>query len=184
MSPSIVIPKKIAVVSVGLPGVGKSTILKALNQKIANSVILDKDTISLSLLQGYSYASDYYNKYVKIQSYELLLTLAKDNLKSDRVVFLDGFFGDKLRWPLVSSFFSSEDFELKVLFFYCSFHVNKNRIEERRDPRDEEKINNFNEYYANVFPAHQKELEKVAHLPINTEQPISNNIDEILRYLS
>lgn len=128
----IVIPRKIALISAGLPGVGKSTLLKALSQHISNSIFLDKDTINACLLQGNAYASDYYKCYVKNQSYDLLFALAKDNLaQGDRVIFLDGFFGDKLSSPLVSAFTHSENYETKIIFFYCSPEVNLQRIIKR-----------------------------------------------------
>ena len=46
------IEKKIAVISSGLPRVGKSTLLKELSRRISNSVYLDKDTVPPALLLG------------------------------------------------------------------------------------------------------------------------------------
>lgn len=181
---AIFIPKKIAVISVGLPGVGKSTLLKVITQKISNSSILDKDTICQSLLRGHAYNSSYYKKYVKEQSYELLFSLAKDNLTTQKIVFLDGFFGDKLRTPLVSSFLKIRDFEIKIIFFFCSMSVNRSRLIERGNPRDHEKLLEFEKYYTTVLQAHQEELKNFPYQSIDTEQDTSINVSKILQYLS
>lgn len=127
---------------------------------------------------------EYYNKYVKNQSYEVMLALAKDNLcLTNHLIILDGFFGDKLSSPLISTFMKNRGFETKVIYFCCSLDVNKQRIMTRDDPRDHNKFANFEEYYQKTMAIHDKELASVPHILINTEDPLERNLDLILGYL-
>lgn len=185
--PTKVIDKKILVISTGLAGVGKTTHLKALSAEIANSVYLDKDVINLALLQGQEYFSDHYNRYVRMQSYEVMLQLAKDNLKQNKVVILDGYFGDKLSLPLFKDYLSSLDFTTKILYFHCSGDKQLERLQQRGDKRDKEKLEQgkFKPYRQKEINRHLAELIERQHITINTEntQDLKKNIETIQQYL-
>src|SRR3989344_2616186 len=167
------IEKKVAVISSGLPGVGKSTLLKELSKRISNSIYLDKDTVAPALLTGQkdsSYFSDYYYKYVRNQTYEAMFAIAEDNCKNGyHVVLIDGFLGDKLSSHLVQNFLQSPYSEKRVVYFYCSQEVNKERIIVRGEIRDRQKLIDFSEYYRKTLAIHEKELEGFSYLSINTE---------------
>lgn len=180
------VEKRIAVVSTGLPGVGKSTILKELNRQMLGSIYLDKDVINEILLQGNEYFSEYYKKFVKNQSYELMFALAEDNLKNSSMctVILDGMFGDKLSSPIVKPFIDSPNFTVKVIYFYCSPELNRQRLLDRADARDNDKLNDFENYYRQTIAIHQRELSNVSYLSINTESDVNENIKLIIEYLN
>jgi|GEM_PF-4763397 len=182
---SVSLEKKTAVVGTGLPGVGKSTLLRALSGRVEGSVYLDKDVINQTLLRGNAYSSEYYKKHVKNQSYELMFSIAGDNLKNSTcTVILDGMFGDKLSSPMVKPFLESSDFAVKVIYFYCSPELNQKRLENRGYARDDEKLKDFQNYYHQTVDVHQKELSNVSHLSIDTENDLEENLKLIIEYLA
>ena len=92
--------KKLLVLSVGLAGVGKSSILRQVSKMLPGCLYLDKDVINQALMKGQcgGYFSEYYNKYVRRQTYEVMFGIAEDALGGGlcEVAVLDGQFGDKL----------------------------------------------------------------------------------------
>lgn len=183
-SDSHVISKKVILISTGLAGTGKTTLLKQLNQKIENSVYLDKDVINQSLLQGRPYFSDYYNQYVRDQSYQLLLDLARLNLENgNKVVILDGYFGNKLDKEPFISFLQDSLYEVKILYCECPFEINKNRLIARGDVRDKDKLSTYETYYPKEIEAHHKTLDALPHLTLHTELDSDENLEKLIDYL-
>jgi predicted kinase len=93
------LPRKLLLLSAGLAGVGKSTVLRLLSNRLGSGcVYLDKDTINQALLGGQPYFSEYYKQHVQQQTYAVMFGIAADNLAARQqcVVLLDGQFGDKL----------------------------------------------------------------------------------------
>lgn len=91
--------RRLLLLSAGLAGVGKSTVLKLLCSRLgSNSMYVDKDTINQALLQGNPYFSDYYKQHVQQQTYAVMFSIAADNLtiRENCTMILDGQFGDKL----------------------------------------------------------------------------------------
>jgi hypothetical protein len=85
--------------SAGLAGVGKSTVLRLLSSRLGtHCVYLDKDTINQALLGGQPYFSEYYKQHVQQPTYAVMFGIAADNLAARQQceVLLDGQFGDKL----------------------------------------------------------------------------------------
>jgi hypothetical protein len=92
--------RKLLVLSVGLAGVGKSSILRQVAKMLPGCSYLDKDVINQALLIGQpeGYFSEYYDKHVRRQTYEVMFGVAEDALRGGlcEVALLDGQFGDKL----------------------------------------------------------------------------------------
>ena len=58
-----------------------------------------------------------------------MFAIAEDNCKNGyHIVLLDGFLGDKISSPMVQKFLRSPYSEKKIIYFYCSQEVNKERI--------------------------------------------------------
>ena len=181
----LVLKKKVAIIGSGIAGAGKSTLFKALRARLANCYYLDKDVIDRALLKEHPYFSEYYFDNVKFQSYDVILALAEESLSNGPdAVILDGYFGDKLSLFFMEKFLHAKDFETKVIYFYCSFKVNKERLIHRGEPRDQEKIENFDEHYQKMEAIHLREIERVPHLAINTEEDAEKNLAKILHYLA
>ncbi len=181
------INKKILIISAGLAGTGKTAHLKYLSRKVSNSVYLGKDIISSILLQGKPYFSDYYNQYVKMQSYEVMLALARDNLERDTLVILDGSFGDKLTSGLLKNYLNSQDFVTKVIYFHCSGNKQLDRLRSRGDGRDSDKLQEgkFIQYRQEHIKNHLVNLAKTSHLMVDTErdEDLEKNIEMICKFL-
>jgi predicted kinase len=152
---------------------------------LATVFFLDKDVVNLVLLQGKPYFSEYYNTYVKNQTYQVLLDLAKLNTQeNNRVVILDGYFGDKLNKEPFVSFLKSNDFEVKIIYFECPFQINKQRLVTRGEGRDKAKLEAFESFYLDNTSLHYKELSTLPHLSIHTEMDIDDNVEKIINDLS
>ena len=181
------IDKKVVVISSGLPGVGKTTLLRELNKRIANSVYLDKDVIANPFIVGLEetfYQSAHYHSYVKTQLYTAMLRLAEDNLREgSRVVLLDGYFGNKLSSSPFKEFLHSPGSSKKVIHFYCSQAVNEARLRSRGAVRDLAKFADHRRYFNIESDAHAEELKKHLHLQINTESDMEANIVRMLEYI-
>lgn len=187
------IHKKILLISCGLAGTGKSTHLNLLKTRISNAVHIDKDTISDALMpEGVDLSSPAY-KAVKDKVYDTMLKLADLNLKENRVVILEGYFGNKLTSPLLKNYLNSPHFETKIVYFYCSGPKQKARLEARaaQDPiaklRDKDKLDpgKFDIYRNDHLNQHNRELSQVPHLVVDTENDadLEKNIDKIIDYL-
>jgi hypothetical protein len=75
------LPSKLLLLSAGLAGVGKSTVLRALCNRLGGScVYLDKDAINQALLGDQPYFSEYYKLHVQQQTYAVMFGIAADNL--------------------------------------------------------------------------------------------------------
>jgi predicted kinase len=184
------IKQKVLLIGSGLSGVGKTTILKQLNSKLLNSCYFSKNLLNDTLLQEKKelpdrYNRDYYKKYVAKQSYDIMLDLAIDNLKdSNRVVILDGYFGDKIGNPMFKKLFDLENVNVKIIYFQCSFEIEKSRLRKRDELRDREKLLVFDQYHQEHLKSHNDTLSNFECLIINTEEDMDENIDKIITYIS
>ncbi|NGX63954.1 MAG: hypothetical protein KR126chlam6_01377 [Candidatus Anoxychlamydiales bacterium] len=184
------IKQKVLLISAGLSGIGKTTILKKLNSKLLNSFYISKNLLNESLLQEKTelpdrYNMDYYKTYVAKQSYDIMIDLAIDNLKDiNRVVILDGYFGDKIGKAMFKKLFHLEDVNVKIIFFQCSAETEMKRLAKRDEQRDREKLLNFDVYYNEHIKSHYDTLNNFEYLIVNTEEDIDENINKIIAYIS
>lgn len=187
------IHKKVLLISCGLAGTGKSTHLNLLKTRISNAVHIDKDTISDALMpEGVDLSSPAY-KAIKDKVYDTMLKLADLNLAENRLVILEGYFGNKLTSPLLKNYLNSPNFETKIIYFYCSAAKQKARLEARAalDPiaklRDKDKLDpgKFDAYRRDHINQHNRELAQVPHLVVDTENDadLEHNIHKIVDYI-
>lgn len=139
------VPQRVLLLGSGLAGVGKSTALKHLHSRVANSVYVDKDTINKALLgPDNPYFGDYYSRHVRVQTYDVMFAVAADILAADspKLVLMDGQFGDKLDHDYIQApvdELSGRGVLVKVVYFQCGAAAQKQRLHQRGEPRDEDK---------------------------------------------
>ena len=109
----------------GLPGVGKSTLAKALAQAIHNTAYFRIDTIEYYLKKEYP-------QELTKQGYEIAFYQAKENLKLSKSVIIDccnPVLESRELWNKLSQVNSTKVINIKVI---CSDkQVHKNRVEIR-----------------------------------------------------
>ncbi|HLB41398.1 MAG TPA: AAA family ATPase [Gammaproteobacteria bacterium] len=178
----------VLVLLVGLPGTGKTTYCRALARRTPNGIYLEKDVFCDVLLDGKEYFGKYYNEFVKPKSYQLLLALARQNLKLNKIVFPDSYFGDKLTGDLLKDFLVSPDFKTVVIYLHCSGKKQLKRLTDRNAiERDADKIKNFETHRVEHILAHLKQLAQIPEedfLIIDTEDDnFEPNIKKIEHFI-
>ncbi len=147
---------------VGSAGVGKTTVAVEL-AKHHPVVFLDKDTVgerivnkSLTVL-GYSpddRDSDFYREHFRDVEYEATLDVAAENLKLGQDVFAIGPFTNELKDPdylpnyLAESGLADSNVDVKLVIVTMEQDLDeiKERIKERANPRDQWKLENWEQY--------------------------------------
>lgn len=175
----------------GIAGSGKTTFFKELVKRVSDSFILYKDTINdafLTTLSGPTIqrGSDYYHKYVKFQSYQTMLELARDNLALGKHPLLEGNYtkeicSDKLD-DMVLPFFEEIHYKMKLIFCYADEEVIKARISKRGLDRDIDKLKDW-QGFLREQPILPQELKKYNHVKIDTDIPLEDNIRKAMGYL-
>ncbi|MCH9632249.1 MAG: hypothetical protein S4CHLAM6_05800 [Chlamydiae bacterium] len=180
----VYIPKKVAIISIGMPGVGKTTIFKELSKRVSNYVYLNKDLVNDALLGDQKYFSDYYNTYVRFQGYDVILNLAYANLEtSSKLVVLDAQFAGKLNNEGIKKFLDDPSFEKRIIYFHCSSQENKERLLARGESRNLDQLKNFEQHFSQTTKLYEEELKELNYLSINTEDDLEKNLELILDYI-
>ncbi len=126
----------------GLAGTGKRTVIDALRKKLPNAIRLQKDVLSDTLLTGLDHTSAEY-KAIKDRIYATLGALAFDNLeggRGDMVAIMQGYYGDKLTKPGTVEAITRADVAVKIIYLHCDAATQKQRLIDRRLPRDKDKL--------------------------------------------
>ena len=178
------------IISCGLSGVGKSCFFEKVLPELKNTVYLVKDSLNDGMFiddDGFvndfkKPESEFYNKHIKMQTYNALFMIARDNLKIGNNVIIDGYFINKINTSIMNKLLShleKVDHDLKYVYIYCSKEELKRRIENRNrkgawgDWVKERHLKELDERYqkaievANSFPF---------HLKLNIEDNIDNSV--------
>lgn len=147
----------------GSPGAGKSSYARQFVLK-QPAVLLDIDTVTERLVKvalnesGYNHDdrdSEYFKQTFRTPIYETLFDIAGENLEFNDVVIV-GPFTKELRdrnWP--SKLARELACRIEVHYVYCPTETRKRRIEDRSNPRDLAKLNEWKSsirYYGDEAP--------------------------------
>jgi len=193
------------IIIAGIAAVGKSTFSKILVRSIDNCVLLDKDSINESFLSTsntsgvgseiyrltgakISKTSNYYKTNVRLQSYQCMLRLAKDNLDCGKSVILDGNYVNEIRQGYLETVlfpFFEGIAKIKLVYVYADERVIKQRMIQRNASRDTEKIKSKKAWrlFLKEQPLLPPELEKYEHIKINTDVSLEQNIQIVGKYI-
>ncbi len=186
--------RNLLILGSGFAGSGKSTRQKRLFQTLKksfphlNCVYIDKDVIAATLLGKEQYFTEYYDKYVHHQSYQLMISLAREHLKinkTNNVIILDGIFGDKIN-EYVKDLLGFKEFDVKLIHFHCSGKKQLERLETRGYERDVRHITDFTEFRKTQIKNHLLGLSQLSqYCFIDTEKDgdIDDNIQQIVQHL-
>lgn len=185
---------------------GKTVVLNEVAKRVDDSFIIDKDIINESFLSIRNSAStdldayvlagpkktitdDYYHQYVKFQTYNCLIGLAKNNLELGKHPFLEGSYIKEIRNGYLDRIFfpsfESIQHKTKIVFCHADEETLKKRIKERAASRDLYKLKSDFDWkkFLEEQPILPLELENYEHIKVDTTKPLENNVPMVLDYL-
>jgi len=198
--------KPTLIVGAGNSATGKTTHLLELARVLSDSFWIDKDTIEDTFLTKMDHTSDdilrytsnlgvlsrkrsHHLEHVELQSYLLMLKEAKNNLVLGKHPILDGNYVRELQQDyfdkIIIPLFKDVNCNIKIIYFYAPEHIVKQRIIDRAEARDNDKLaseeswNNF----LKKEPLLIHNLEKLPHLLVDSTKPIEENIKKIILFL-
>lgn len=198
------------ILGAGIAASGKTTFFRELAKYVYDAFLIDKDTVKEAfllkpaILPGFgtepmlnyklsgsaiSDSSVYYHKNVKLQSYRLLLELAKDNLAVGKHPILDAPYVKELRngylSEIIAPFFEGITPRIKIIFCYAPEEVIKQRMKERGMKRDQAKLVSEESWKTFLVeqPIMPPELESIDHIKVDTTLPLEERLKTALDYL-
>ena len=154
--------KKLIIIA-GVAGSGKSYIGKEIAKRLDNCLYLDKDTQTRFLVDKFlkclghnetDRESQEYLQTIRPLEYECLLKQGLENLELGKDCILSAPFIKEINeedyFQNLSDELEFEDGILKLIWIYTDEESARKRIIDRNAKRDENKINNWNDYVKNV----------------------------------
>ena len=196
-----VVSKRVLLITAGMPGAGKSRYLREVSKLILNSVYLEQDELAKPFQVAHPEGSDFYRKNVLNQSYQALLKVGSANFQSNKVVLLDGYFGNKLFTPLLTPYLDSslaQGPKPYILYFVCKdFRKQNDRVTRwGGGPKgiDRKSLEKFATYHAERTQQHEEAFKlfrnrypRIPILKIETDddstQATQKNIRKILDFI-
>jgi len=165
--------KKMIVVA-GVAGSGKSYVGKEISRRLENCIYIDKDTQTRYIVDellkclGHSEtdreSKDYIEK-IRPLEYKCLIKEGLENIELDKNCVLSAPFikeiNDESYFQDLNDELEFEDATLKLIWVYTDENSARKRIIDRNAVRDQNKINNWDQYVQNV------KHEKPSHLTID-----------------
>jgi predicted kinase len=206
MTKKVTLKKPTLIIGAGISATGKTMHLLRLAKIINNSFWIDKDTIEDTFLTRMDNKSkditrylsnlgvlprkrSYHLKNVELQSYLLMLKEAKNNLLLGKHPIIDGNYIKELKAGYYEKvflpFFDKIDCNIKIIYFHAPENVIKQRIIERREERDKDKLASENAWksFLENEPIIIKNIEKLNHIKIDSTKKIDDNIRSIIKFL-
>jgi predicted kinase len=176
------LPQQSLIVMVGVAGVGKSTIARALCERV-HLTYLSTDPITDPFFPNTRESKEYQEMRPRI--YEALYLLAAENLSLGNSVLLDAPHVTQMKsreWiEQITNLAKTHDAVLRVVRCWCSEEELRRRIMERGQERDAAKLANWKTFVADQpmrLPI------PIDHVDVDTREMFENNISKILAYLS
>lgn len=206
MAKKVFLNKPTLIVGAGNSATGKTVHLKELAMVLADSFWIDKDTIEDNFLTRMDYKSKdimryisnlgifprkrkYHFEHVELQTYLMMLKEARNNLLLGKHPILDGNYVKELQEgyfeKVIMPFFNGVDCKIKVIYFFAPEKVMKQRIVDRAEPRDQDKIKS--DYAWKEFlekePIIIHNINSLPHIMIDSTNSIKDNIKLIIKFL-
>lgn len=182
----------------GVNAGGKTRLSRRLVEDLADSLIVDKDTLARGMLrmknsdssiphalgESHPMASDHYDQHVKDQSYGLLLTLAQDNLELGKHPVIDSPYVKEIQTDYFDNvLFPITKGPIKIIYCHAPAVVILERMIDRNVERDNDTLESLEAWdrFLEDQPLLPKQLEQYDHLKLDTSQGDDNSHMEIVR---
>lgn len=159
----------------GLPGVGKTTLAKALAQTISNIVYFRIDTIEYYLKKEYS-------QELTKQGYEIAYYQAKENLKLGKSVIIDccnPVFESRELWNKLSQVSSTKVINIEVICSDKQTHQNRVETRYKSDPN---KYPTWQNVLDRDYQPWNQDIIKINTADFNIEHSLKTLIDQLKEY--
>lgn len=167
----------------------KQRIFQDLQKGLVNqfpAFLLIKIKYQKTWVQVFDATSEHYLKAIGPLTYQVMIEQAKKHVLEGKVVFLDGYFGNKLSARPTRDLFMNPELDVRILYFHCSAETQETRILARGSSRDEDKKGvKFSPFRREHLQSHLIELAQAFFFSVNTEEEaaLDENITAILSYL-
>ena len=153
----------------GLPGTGKTTLAKAVAERI-NAVHISSDTVRMKMLEERTYSAE-----EKEKIYDTILEEAEKQLKEGKNVILDATFYKKALREKVRV--------IAADFFIVECTTHENLIKERIFARKKEETESEADY--KVYKKVKTEFEPIAerHFAVDTSLPLEKQVELVMKYI-
>ena len=157
----------------GLPGTGKSTLAKAVAEKIG-AVHISSDTVRMKLLKERTYSEE-----EKEKIYDLMLKEAENLLKEGKTIVLDATFYKKKLRELVKGI--AEKAESK--FFIVECITEENLLKERIFSRKKEETESETDF--EIYKKVKAQFEPIEedHIAVDTSLPLEKQVELVEQYI-
>jgi tRNA uridine 5-carbamoylmethylation protein Kti12 len=143
------------------PASGKTYISKQLAKALKHVVYLDKDTLIVLSHQIFKVAnaevnrsSDFFEEHIRNAEYDAILALAMEALEYEETVLINAPFTREIRdinfIDTLKQQLAEKGAVLSIVWVITDIDVVKSRMIERNSPRDTWKLQNWDEYIAEV----------------------------------
>lgn len=175
-------PGRRLIVFAGLPGMGKTSLARTVAREL-RAAYLDKDTIKdATMALAHELKFERAAELAGPLSYELLISLARDNLTLGLSVVLDSPAGYRTFQNKVETLARSTQAELKVIECTCTDEgLLRDRIERRGQELPEYRTRDWE-----TFQQDRVRFERLAgpRLIVDTAETLSINVRKVLAYLA
>lgn len=192
---SIILPKPTLLLGCGISGSGKSTILKPVVSLVQNAFWVDKDALNQAFMGEGGIYDDFYHAHVRDQSYAYMLRLAKDNVELGNRPVVEGNYNKEIQSGYLDDvvFPMFDGCAVKLVYCWAPEDVIRERLIRRVSEADEAvrasdlpKLESDTAWaqYIQKQPPLPPELEKYAHVKIDTTKPVEVCVQEVIAYLT
>ena len=206
MTNKVTLPEPTLILLAGISATGKTTTGKPVARAIYDTLYVDKDIVNETFLMTPDPAdsgidtyrlsgskllrsTEHYKRNVGLQSYQLMLELARDNIIDGKHPILDGNYTKEIRRGyierVVNPFFANVDHRTKLIFCYADEQTIRDRIRKRAAlERDTDKMTDEGwQKLMQEQPILPPELEKYDHVKIDTTRPVAECVQRSIDYL-
>ncbi len=174
-------PDRQLIVFAGLPGTGKTSLARTVAREL-HAMYLDKDTIKdIAIALGREMKLERVAELAGPLSYELLVSIARDNLSLGLSVVLDSPAGYRKFRENVEQLARSAKVDLKLIECICT---NEGLLRDRIERRSEESPEHRTHDWA-TYQRERAQFERLVgpRLIVDTAEPLQLNVRKVMNYL-
>lgn len=177
------------------PACGKTFVSKEISKALGEVVYLDKDTliglsknIFLVANEEYNRSSDFFEKYIRNEEYEVIVDLALEALDYANKVLINAPFTREIRdmkyMDDLRAKLAEKGAELVVIWVETKPEVCHERMIKRNSDRDTWKLANWDEYISKCNFNQPTDIPELHVFKNSSEEEFKQSIQEVVEYLN
>lgn len=177
------------------PASGKTFVSKEISKALGEVVYLDKDTliglsknIFLVANEEYNRSSDFFEKYIRNEEYEVIVDLALEALDYANKVLINAPFTREIRdnqyMDNLRAKLAEKGAELVVIWVETSIEVCHERMIKRNSSRDKWKLENWDEYISRCNFNRPTDIKELYIFKNSSDEEFKQSINNVVEYLN